>query len=318
MADSQRLPAAIIVGVLGILLLSAVVLAVVGAASRSVGLVADVISILAVTIGVYQWATRRLLATHKSPTGSEKAIERSVDPRILRLDPDLLIFLFLLFLGSVGAVLGGGLWAAINWWNDRAGFMGPSPYVGGELEPHGWAAVIWASTSLLPIALVAYLVLRRSSGDTTPPRGTRLRFGLFLVGAMIGAVIFYDIPIGRSQGFREYLGDERMLSFIEREFWLAMLWATVIAGTAFAVAGFTVGSDGTVAYHVSRRFAVQLALVVPITVLIVAAFLLAYPDDLKFTTGRGLVAGGALRVGVFFGLLLYGAPLKIRIGAIHA
>lgn len=204
----------------------------------------------------------------------------------------------------MAAFLGGLLWNALNRVNERYPFMGPSPYVGGTLsEPHGRAAVIWPIAAGAPIVII--LVILNWKYHFTATRQQILLYILFLVGVTVGSVLFYDLPVAGNSGFRNYL-EARKVPFFQKEFLLVVVWSSLLSILGFlpivlvkAIVAPTPRDFGTIVWP----FLKQTGLCIGLTTLAVTFFLLVFPDQPRFDTARGIIAGLFLRAALFFGLL---------------
>lgn len=221
---------------------------------------------------------------------------------VLDVDPYAAAAAVLVFRAVFAAGMGGLLWAALNRINDRSEFMGPSPYVGGEFEPHGEAVIIWAVATNVSVALMVLSTIRKYWGRDGPDLW-RVG-GLFMVGGVVGALGFYDLPIlgWSSRGVRIWVGSRTTLESVQRELLLAVAWAFSIALWAL----FLPAAIGSTRARVAKLKSALIGVggTVLVVVLVVGLFLLGFPITEEAAFGRGLVAGVALRTSLGLGILL--------------
>jgi hypothetical protein len=213
-------------------------------------------------------------------------------------------FYFLSFYALLAAALGGMLWNVLNRINETYPFMASSPYIGGTgSEPHGIGAIIWPAST---IAFVfATLVVLNWKYHFIEFREQLLTYFSFLVGITVGSVTFYDLPIAGSIGFRDYFYTTKM-SFIEKEFWLVVVWSALLSVSGFMAMALTknlIAHKKTASATVVWTFLKQVGICIGVTTLAVTCFLIAFPEQPRFETARGIIAGLILRMALFFGLL---------------
>lgn len=233
----------------------------------------------------------------------KEKINRAIDS--LKL-PKELDFYFLSFFALVSAASGGFVW------NTICGFFGSKcPYVGGtQSEPHGWLAILWplASMSIVIITLVAFNVKFHLIKIVDQLKV----YSAFMCGMTIGSIAFYDFPLLGSIGFRNYF-DQINTPFLDKEFGLVLLWSSLIATFGFLFMVFIqikiehkpLNAKATVLHLLE-----QIGLCVGLTTFAVAFCLLAFPNEARFDTARGIIAGLALRMSLFFGLLISHVPIS--------
>jgi hypothetical protein len=215
-------------------------------------------------------------------------------------------FCFLFLWASVSAFLGGFLWWGINRLNDQLHFMGESAYISGTTrEPHGLSAIIWPVTTNL-IVVITLIILNSEYGY--------MRFSMqlliylfFLIGSSIGSLIFYDLQIYGNRGFRYYF-DTKRLSYFTKEFLLVIIWSSLISIIGFLFAGFIKmiafpgsGDWGTALWS----FIKQSGICVGLTTCAVTFCLILSPEQSRYVTVRGIIAGLFLRISLFFALFLF-------------
>jgi hypothetical protein len=260
----------------------------------------ELIGLLASLIGIYQFI-------------KELKVEYESAIRVLDL-PSEVNFYFMLFWAFVAACLGGLLWSVINLLNETLHFMGPSPYVGGtQSEPHGVGAIIWPiSTNIFTVLIL--IVLNRKYRFIGILQQLLL-YGLFLVGLTVGSVIFYDLPISGKIGFRNYF-DATEVSYLPKEFCLALIWSSLISISAFLFTGLTNMALSRMSKNfkmAARIFSKQNEICIGLTTCAVLFFISAFPDQPRFETARGIVAGLFLRIALFFGLVFFGKSKRVRL-----
>lgn len=210
----------------------------------------------------------------------------------------------LCFWSAVAAAVGGVLWNLLNRLNQVHAFMGQSAFVGGMgSEPHGLAVVIWALANTLPV--VCTLVILGSTYGFLNVRREAVFAAAFLVGIVVASLIFYDFPLKGHRGFRECLR-VTSLSFVSREFCLALIWSSILAVGGFgARLLFRLAFDRmSKQLPVTPLFVVPSGITIVLTTLSVLLFILVFPDEPRFETARGIVAGLVLRMSIFFGLFI--------------
>lgn len=251
-----------------------------------------VIGILGSILGIFEY-----LITIK------EKINRAIDS--LKL-PKELDFYFLSFFALVSAAAGGLLW------NSVCSSFGPEcPFVGGTgSEPHGKLAIIWPVTTL-SIAVITLLILNWKY-RFMKIKDQSLCYLAFLVGTIIGSVLFYDLPLLGVSGFRNYF-DAMNTPFLEKEFALVLIWSLLLALFGFLAMGFVkikLTSESASPRLILLPLLEQVGLCMGLTTFAVAFCLLALPNESRFETARGIIAGLALRMSIFFGLLIAHVPLE--------
>lgn len=268
-----------------------------------IGVVTGIISIIMFTWGC--WLIFRVwLGIQKPPVieKSQKPLTIGQSQKPLTIGHDFLLFLLFCFLfccSLLAAGLGGFIWNALN------ATFGQRVYLGGTSgEPHGWAAFIWPIVTNAPAAIILVILAHLAQIRI---RGQLLLYGVFLfIGLPLGSIIFYDYP-----GFRGFLHDElylvliwsfllSVLGFLSMEF-MKIIVARIKDFRSMGLMKIIV----TVIRDLGEDFGtllIQVGLCVLFTTLFVVCFLLVFGD--KFADARGIVAGLALRMTLFFGLLL--------------
>ncbi len=214
--------------------------------------------------------------------------------------PTTLTFYFLAFWALVAAALGGLFWNFLN----RA-----TPTLGGtSSEPHGKAAIIWPITTNVPIVLTLVILNWKYRFTSIPYQ--LLLYGAFLIGVTIGSLIFYDFPFRGKKGFRNYF-DSANRSYFSKEFWLVVLWSLLLSSLGFLAMGLTKLIVARVSDFLTPLL--QIGFCVGLTTSAVVFFLLVFPDQPRFDSARGIIAGLALRMTLFFGLLLGTSPVHVQL-----
>lgn len=128
----------------------------------------------------------------------------------------------------------------------------------------------------------------------------------FLVGITVGSTVFYDLPLLRSSGFRQYF-EAWNVPFPENEFWLVVIWSSIVTIPGFLLTGLTkllfIPTPKDIRIIV-WPFLKQTGLCIGLTTSAVSLFLLAFADQPRFITARGIIAGLFLRIAVFFALFI--------------
>jgi hypothetical protein len=211
------------------------------------------------------------------------------------------LFYELWFWGIVSAAFGGILW----------GFLWKQSIGGPGNEPHGIWAILWPLFTILPGLLV--LAILNWKYQFLPWKIYCMSLIPWIVGTMIGSWIFYNLPINGFIGFREYIQSS---STELQEFWLAIIWSTLISFPAFLCLTIFQFRRSNFSAAIKRLWSSLIqpsGLTVVITTLAVGLFLLVYPDQTKFDQARGIVAGLALRTMLFVTLFLASlAPLRLK------
>lgn len=233
----------------------------------------------------------------------KEKINRATDS--LRL-PKELDFYFLSFFALVAAAAGGLLW------NFVCSFFGSEcPFVGGTgSEPHGRLAILWPITTL-SVTVITLLILNWKY-RFMKVKDQALCYLAFLIGTIIGSLLFYDLPLIGVSGFRNYF-DAIHAPFLEKEFALVGLWSSSIAFFGFLALGLMkikLSSERSGIRLIVLPILEQMILCIGLTTFAVAFCLLALPSEPRFETARGIIAGLALRMSVFFGLLMAHVPLE--------
>jgi hypothetical protein len=227
--------------------------------------------------------------------------------------PTRINFYFLFFCSVAAASIGGMLWAILNRLNNQYLHLAPSLNLlgGTSSEPHGIAVILWAITTLVPVVLIVLILGWRY--HFAQIRQRLLLYGAFLIGATIGSVIFYDFPLGGKDGFRNYLDSLNMPSSL-KEVLLVVIWSSLLSILGFLFMAL-------MKVIVARRLDLwtilkQIGLCIGLTTFAVDCFLLGFPDLARYDTARGFLAGLALRMTLFFGLL--SGTNAIELNPLHA
>lgn len=207
-------------------------------------------------------------------------------------------FYFVSFWAFVAAVTGGFVWNSI-----LVRIVNYANILGGSgNEPQGVWAFLWPVITLLPT--ITILLIGNKIYPFMPIRQQLLLYIAFLAGISIGSALFYNLPIGNTQGLRRYF-EVQNLSFFRKEFILVVAW-TALLSTGFLFVMFvkllTIQNlnPSSAVYSFLR----QAGITILFTTLAVVFFLLAFPSNPQFDSARGIVAGLFLRIAIFWGLLL--------------
>lgn len=242
-----------------------------------------------------RWASKRL-GISLPPPGSLLRYPQSI--------------FFLLVVGGVAALVGGWLWDILNHVNEEMRFMCESAYSGGQHEPHGTATIIWPVVTMTPVLATAGLLLNRHRGISWANHGALAIW--FLGGMCLASLAFYDLPLAGHKGVRVFLVGDK--DTILGELLLAFIWAAVISTLAFgtrAIISIAFARTPSSSDHLNM-IPLQVGLCTGLVVFGVAMYLAAFPLAPGPDPTRGFVAGAALRVSLFIGLLL--VPPAVRSG----
>lgn len=228
----------------------------------------------------------------------------------------LFLIFFLFFLAFISAGIGGFLWNFLNHLNEQFKFMGESVYVGGNVEPHGIAIIIWTVATTLPMSIMIFVlssILNRIPNYpfiTISVMQQLILHVIFTFGITIGAAIFYDVQIYGNLGFRNFLNTPSVSS-IHRELLLAAIWPWLISIFGFGLLALSKRvfllkwhTTTTITSSIWQVFIWQTGTCVIATWLTIVLFLFAFPNSSQFDTARGIVAGLALRIPLFIGLFI--------------
>ena len=209
------------------------------------------------------------------------------------------------FYALLAAFLGGLLWSILN---RVFGFMDPT--LGGPTEPHGAAVIVWAIATNVPV-IITLIILNRIYRFIAI-RKQVLLYIVFLLSQIAGALLFYDFPLSRNVGFRNYFNTQP-IPFFQKELLLVVIWSALLSIPAFLAIGLVrvMLDPAPVRYRaIVWTFLNQIGQCIGLTTLAVVLFLLAFPADPQFETARGIIAGVALRMSLFLGLLI-GQKMKL-------
>lgn len=220
--------------------------------------------------------------------------------------PKQVDFYFLSFYALVSAAAGGLVW------NSICSLSGPEcSFVGGTgSEPHGTLAFIWPVATLSIVIMTLWTLNWKYRFIKVQDQ--LLQYLAFLIGVTIASVLFYDLSLFGNSGFRNYF-DAINMPFVEKEFALVLIWSLLIALLGFLAMGLVRIQR---AYEVVGIRAIvlplleQVGLCVGLTTFAVAFCVLVFPQESRFETARGIIAGLALRMSLFFGLLIAHVPLS--------
>jgi hypothetical protein len=223
--------------------------------------------------------------------------------------PESLNFYFLFFWALVAAILGGLFWAfcqqvfppLASSFACSGASMAEGPMLGGSKEPHGLAAFMWAIVTNLPSAVLLSIVAARYG--LLPLRGTVFASTAMLLFLGLASIMFYDFPLFGFKGFRCYVASKH-LSYLETEMSLVVIWSALLALVPFlgiyvlSRLGWIGGLQGSL-----QGFLMAVGLTIGITSAAVGFFVAGYPVQVN-ESARGITAGIALRVSLFFGFIL--------------
>jgi hypothetical protein len=220
--------------------------------------------------------------------------------------PASLNFYFLFFWALAAAFVGGLGWAvcqhlfpSLSATSCVPTLLVPIQSLGGAREPHGLAALLWPIVTNTPIILLFAFIMERHHLLTR--NILALLVCVVLVGFALSSVLFYDLSLFGQQGFRCWLRT-RIHHYEELELVLVLIWSAILSIIPFCL----VFLGGKLEWWplVPISGVVQaVAFAVGITSLIVTFFVVAYPST-EFESARGILADLALRISLFFGLIL--------------
>jgi hypothetical protein len=223
--------------------------------------------------------------------------------------PASLNFYFLFFWALAAAIIGGFVWAVCQQAFPSLGSptvcaghsTGGSPSLGGSREPHGLAAFLWPVVTNIPsLALMAVLTARY---HLFPIRGTIVALLTVLLALAATSLAFYDIPLFGFKGMRRYL-ESKHLGYAPTEMYLVLIWSAALSSIPF-LSTYAMRTIGTAVSFTGSLVAIGLT--VGLTTSAVGFFVLGYPLP-EYESARGVAAGLALRVSVFFGFLVSSRP----------
>ena len=220
-----------------------------------------------------------------------KDVREALDTLGVGRDKAPVAFYELWTLGVLSAVLGGLIWGLV--WRKSVG--------GDGQEPHGWWAATWPVLTLGP-AMVALMLLNWKYSLLSWSQHVS-RQAAWIAGAIVGAVVFYDFPLWGCRGFREFLLPRNSSA----EFFLVFIWSALSVAPAFIVLFAFRAWRHTMRPGLRTIWPTVVrpsGFVVIITSVAVVAFLVAYPDRIKFEQARGVVAALVLRTTIFVSLFV--------------
>ena len=230
--------------------------------------------------------------------------------------PTSLNFYFLFFWAVVTSLLGGLMWAAcqqifpalMSTPCDAAHGVATMT-LGGSREPHGVAAALWPVVTNFP-ALISLSILAKRY-ECIPLKGALLGTALLIAFLSLVSLAFYDLPLSGHRGVRCFI-ESGGLGYLDRELYLVIIWSALLSIIPF-LGLFCAGKMGWVVGPAKSLIGSSAAAAVTmvLTISSVGFFLAAYPDQ-SFETARGVVAGLALRVSLFFGFIVSCNPLHVR------
>ena len=241
-------------------------------------------------------------------------MKTNVDDALVAIKtPETLTFYFLFFWAVAVALLGGLLWAIFQ--QLFPSIISSSSCVdliddtkltiGGSKEPHGFAAFLWPIVTNLPVAVLLMLVAWHYK--FIPLKSAAFASLLVLLSLSVASLIFYDFPLFGYRGFRCYMSAKGQ-SFIKLELYLVLIWSALLAMVPFLTLYGASKSGWLVAPPVSiKNCAIAIGLLVGLTVSSVGFCIAGYPYP-AFESARGVVAGVALRISLFFGIVTIFKP----------
>jgi len=222
--------------------------------------------------------------------------------------PVTLNFYFLFFWALAAALLGGLLWAGsqqifpsiISSSSCADLIQDPKLTLGGSKEPHGLAAFLWPIVTNLPIGVLLMVVSWRYAPISV--KDAAVVSLIMVLSLSVAALIFYDLPLLGYRGFRCYL-NAKGLAYQNLEIYLVLIWSGLLATIAFGAlyGGSKFGLLPSLSVSI-KDCAIAIGLLVGVTVFSVGFFIVGYPHP-GFESARGVVAGVALRISLFFGII---------------
>jgi hypothetical protein len=197
--------------------------------------------------------------------------------------------------GVIASLIGGAIWGLI-WKN-----------LGDKNEPHGLKSLLWAIITNLA-TILSFLYVGKTFLQIDIIKLTIISVA-FLIGASVGAWIFYSVPF-RSNGIRNFFEQREREKRIKNwlywnEFRLALIWSSLIAFPAFLLVQLAkIYIYGYAFVPQLLIFLHQLLLVILFTCGVVWSFISIYPSVRKHAMARGLIAGITLRTTLFLGLFI--------------
>jgi hypothetical protein len=213
----------------------------------------------------------------------------------LRL-PSQMDFYFLAFWAVVAAFAGGFIW------NFSLAKYAPGARLGGiAADPQHRLAYAWPVVTNSPS--VVFLIVLNLNYHFMPLEPQIFFYGLFLAGAVVGSGIYYNLPLSGNTGFREYFL-ARHVPYRRREFFLTMIWASLLSLGFIIVAAFRTVLTRDATFDTIWITCLEQVGFTTIFALLMSSFVvITFPDKPRYEAVRGVFAGIALRVGLFFGLL---------------
>lgn len=195
---------------------------------------------------------------------------------------------WIIVLAFLGGLVGGAIWTFF------------SRSLGGSVEPHGIAAILWPAVTIFPAMLLIWFYQRSSLG------GFKIDYydvAGFFVGLSIGSWCFYDLPLPGAVGFRGTI-DKLTWSFFQKEAVLVVIWTACLSVGGFLpslirrLLVLKLGAKKSLSLLI-----IQVLLVMGPTSAAVITFVNIFPSD-TYESGRGILAGILLRLGLIAGLLV--------------
>lgn len=208
--------------------------------------------------------------------------------------------LFLFVICSISAsTIGGFLWNVLcklkNW---------PYHMGGSGNEPHDLHAFIWGVITIAPVIFLALLTSRKSQIEDWISlfkwivSTDFIEIVLYSTFAGLGAVIFYDF------GFRASI-EAMHIGYAKQEIIIVLLWSGIISLTTYVSYLIFYPVQNLITKTHSNLFAplLQVPFSMFLSFLAVLFFLCIAPYIPAFDQIRGLIAGLALRFGLFCGII---------------
>jgi hypothetical protein len=217
-------------------------------------------------------------------------------------------FYFLTFYALFSAAAGGLIWnvACISF--GKVGLIGGPGY-----EPHGILAVIWPIATLSAVLMTLFVL--NLIYHFMDKKYQLLNFLVFLISVSIGSAIFYDLPLFGSQGFRNYF-EAMNMTFVEKEIYLVLIWSLIISLLGFLpLSLIKIKNKPKSVSTQSIIFSMieQVGFCVGLTTSAVLFCLLPWPNEVRLDAARGVIVGLALRMSLFFGLIVACLPVLPQI-----
>ncbi|HEY4789122.1 MAG TPA: hypothetical protein VIH57_23900 [Bacteroidales bacterium] len=197
-------------------------------------------------------------------------------------------FVIKFLLAVAAGVIGGLLWNLIY----QKGLGG------NNMEPKGIWAFLWGAITNIPLA-IALIILNMVYPFSENKKLWKVLF-IYLLSIGLAGWFFYDFPILHYHGFREYYVS-KLLSFVATESVIVIIWSAICSIFPLIISSAFIMSRNNL-LRVYRDALFMSLLIITVTSLIVIIYINALPHSPMFDTGRGIIAGVALRTMLFLGL----------------